>query len=64
MGIIVILISPSNHGITDLKIEEFPSSFPSLKVDWRERERMTSSGLPCEVYFLHFKWIKGKSRWI
>jgi len=41
------LKSPSNNGITKitLKIEEFSTSFPSfsLKVDWRERERMTSS---------------------
>jgi len=35
------------HNRDDLKIEEYPSTFPSLslKVDWMERERMTSSGL-------------------
>jgi len=25
---------------------------------------MTSSGLQCEVCVVHFKWIKGESRWI
>jgi len=45
-------------------MEEFPSSFPSLSfnVDWRERERerMTLSGLECEVCVIHFEWIKGE----
>jgi len=50
----------------DRKIEEFPSSFPSLsaKVDWREKEMMNSSGLICEVCVVHFKWIKGERGWI
>jgi len=49
------LISPSNHCITkdDCKIEEFPSSFPSLSLNIdrreRERDRMNSSGLECEA---------------
>jgi len=40
----------------DLKTKEYPFSFPSfsLKVDWMERERMTSSG-QCEVCVVHFK---------
>jgi len=25
---------------------------------------MNSSGLECEVCVVHFKWIKGESRWI
>jgi len=25
---------------------------------------MTSSGLQCEVCFVHFNWIKGESGWI
>jgi len=29
-----------------------------------ERERMTSSGLECEVCIVHFKWIKGEGGWI
>jgi len=29
-----------------------------------ERERMTSSGLYCEVCLVHFKWIKDESGWI
>jgi len=42
-----------------LKIEEFSTSFPSLfvKVDWREREMMNSSGLECEVCVMHFKRV-------
>jgi len=49
------------HNRDDLKREEYPSSFRcfSLKVDWMERESMTSSGLQCEVCVVHFKWIKG-----
>jgi len=42
-----------------LKIEEFPSLF--LIVDRMERERMTSSGLECEAYIVHFKEIKDES---
>jgi len=30
-------------------------------VDQMRRERMTSSGLYCEVCVIHFKWIKGES---
>jgi len=54
------------HNRDDLKIEEFPSSFPSLslKVDGMKKERMTSNGLQCEVGVVHFKWIKGESGWI
>jgi len=54
------------HNIADLKIKEFPSSFPSLSlnVDWRESERMNSSGLECEVCLVHFKGIKCESEWI
>jgi len=39
------------------KIKEFSSSFPplSLKVDWKEREMINSSGLECEVCVVHFK---------
>jgi len=34
------------HNKDDLKIEECSSSIPlSINVDWRERERMNSSGL-------------------
>jgi len=29
-----------------------------------EREKMTSNGLECEVYLVHFKGIKGESEWI
>jgi len=49
-----------------LKRKEFLPSFPSLsvKVDWRERERMTLNGLWCEVCVVHFKWIKGGNGWI
>jgi len=49
--------------VNNLTIEEFSSSFPSFsfKVDWRERERMTSSGLQCEVCVVPFKWIKGET---
>jgi len=36
----------------------------SVKVDWREREKMNSSGLECEVCVVHFKWIKGERGWI
>jgi len=36
----------------------------SLIVDWRERDRMNSSGLECEACLLHFKGIKGESEWI
>jgi len=25
---------------------------------------MKSSGLQCEVFVVHFKWIKGESGWI
>jgi len=41
-------------------------SFPSLFliVDWRERDRMNSSGLECEAYLVHFKGINGESEWI
>jgi len=35
-----------------------------LIVDWRERDKMNSSGLECEAYRVHFKWIKGESGWI
>jgi len=54
------------HNIDDSKIEEFPSTFPSLsiKVDWMEREMMNSSGLECEICVVHFKWINGEREWI
>jgi len=29
-----------------------------------EMERMTSSGLECEVCVVNFKWIKGECGWI
>jgi len=35
----------------------------SLIVDWRERDKMNSSGLECEACVVHFKVIKGESRW-
>jgi len=35
----------------------------SLIVDWRERDRMNSSGLECETCLVHFKGIKGESEW-
>jgi len=42
------------HDRHDLKIEEFPSSFPlSFIVDWRDKE--------CEAYLVQFKGIKGES---
>jgi len=66
--IIVILISLSNHCIIEMieKYKEFPSSISSfsVKVDWREREMMNSSGLECEVCVVHFRWIKGERGWI
>jgi len=48
------------------KYKEFPSSVSSfsVKVDWREREMMNSSGLECEVCVVHFRWIKGEREWI
>jgi len=54
------------HNRDDLKIEEFSSSFPylSVKVDWRQREMMNSSGLECEVSVVHLQWIKGERGWI
>jgi len=36
----------------------------SLIVDWRERDKMNSSGLECESCLVHFKGIKGESEWI
>jgi len=36
-----------------------PSLF--LIVDWRERDRMSSSGLDCEAYLFHFKGINCES---
>jgi len=33
----------------------------SVKVDWRESERMNSSGLEYEVFVVDFKGIKGES---
>jgi len=36
----------------------------SLIIDWRERDRMNSSGLEYEAYLVHFKGIKGESEWI
>jgi len=51
-----MILKPRHHR-DDLKTKEYPFSFPSLslKVDRMERERMTSSGLPCEVCVVHFK---------
>jgi len=49
------------------KWRNFPFSSPfshSLKVDWRERERMISSGLECEACLVHIKGIKGEIGWI
>jgi len=43
------------------EISLFLPLFLSLKVDWRERERMDLSGLECEVCLVHFKGIKGES---
>jgi len=66
--VIVILISPSNHCITEMieKFKKFPSFVPSfsVKVDWRESEMMNSSGLECEVCVVHFRWTKGERGWI
>jgi len=36
----------------------------SFNVDWREKEKMNSSGLECEVCIVHFKSIKGERGWI
>jgi len=36
----------------------------SVKVDWRKREMMNSSGLGCELCIVHFNWIKGERGWI
>jgi len=33
----------------------------SLIVDWRERDRMNSSGLECEAYLFPFEGIKDES---
>jgi len=41
-------------------IEPFPSPL-SVKVDWREREMMNSSGLECETCLFHFKGIKAEN---
>jgi len=53
------------HNKDDLKIVEFPSSYTSLsvKVDWKEREMINSSGLQCEVCVVYSKLIKGEKRW-
>jgi len=44
-------------------ISLFLPSF-SLIIDWRERDRMNSSGLEYEACLVHFKGIKGESEWI
>ena len=45
----------------DWKIEEFPSSFPSFPQGYLgQRERMTLSGLQCEVCVLNFYGLKVK----
>jgi len=51
------------HNGNHSKVEEFPSSFPSLFliIDWRERDMINSSGLECEAYLVHFEGIKGES---
>jgi len=33
-------------------------------VDWRERDKINSSGLECEACGVHFKVITGESEWI
>jgi len=54
------------HNREVCKIEEFSSSFtyPSVKVDGKEKEMMNSSGLECEACLFHFKGIKGERGWI
>jgi len=51
------------HNRDDCELDELPISFTSLsvKVDWREREMMNSSGLECETCLFHFKGIKAES---
>jgi len=50
------------HNRDDLKIEECSSSIClSIKVDWRERKMMNSSGLECEACVVHFMGFKGES---
>jgi len=49
--------------IENLRNFHLPSPL-SLKVDWKEMERMTSSELECEVCIVHFNWIKGERGWI
>jgi len=47
------------------KSKNFHLSSPlCVKVDWREREIMNSSGLECEACLFNFKWIKGERGWI
>ena len=57
---IAITLKP-RHNRDDLKIEEFPSSFPSLHQHWLEGEGDDEFGVECEVCVVHFKWIKGES---
>jgi len=49
--------------IEKLKNFHLPSPL-SVKVDWREREMMNSSGLECEVCIVHLECIKGERVWI
>jgi len=48
------------------EISLFLSLSPSrlIKVDWKERDMMNSSGVECEICVVHFKRIKGESGWI
>jgi len=36
----------------------------SLKVHWRDRKMMNSSGLKCEACLVQLKGIKGESEWM
>jgi len=52
-------------GCYNWKIEEFPSSFPSLRQCWLEEEGEDEfKWLECEACVVHFKGIKGEIEWI
>ena len=50
------------HSKDDLKLEQFPSSFPFLPQGWSDGKG--EDDIKCEVCVIHIKWIKGESQWI